>query len=161
MGRTCGGPHEIELTPPIGVEAPLIDGQKIRLVVKVGLETHPSNIGEYFVREVNEGHAYLASAQRAERPRDPGGVAAFTSAHSKTPYITPSKEFSSGGEVVQGRRVQQLTFALGFATSTAGTYRPWGVRAPRLTQPRELETIYPLTGSLLSSPRGGLPRWHR
>ena len=50
------------------------------------------------------------AAQRAERPRDPGGVAAFMSAHSKTPYITPSMEFSSGEGVVRGRRMQQLTF---------------------------------------------------
>ena len=52
------------------------------------------------------------AAQRAERPRDPGGVAAFMSAHSKTPYINPSMEFSSGEGVIRGRRVQQLTFTL-------------------------------------------------
>ena len=51
-------------------------------------------------------------AQRAERPRDPGGVAAFMSAHSKTPYVTPSMDFPSRGGVVRGRRVQQLAFAL-------------------------------------------------
>ena len=47
-----------------------------------------------------------------ERPRDPSGVAAFMSANSKTPYITPSMEFSSGKGVVRGRRVQQLEFTL-------------------------------------------------
>ena len=52
------------------------------------------------------------AAQRAERPRDPGGVAAFMSAHSETPYITPSMELSSGEGVVRGRRVQQLAFTL-------------------------------------------------
>ena len=50
-------------------------------------------------------------AHRAERPRDPGGVAAFVSAHSKNPCITPSMEFSSREGVVRGRRVQQLAFA--------------------------------------------------
>ena len=58
------------------------------------------------------GARLVSAAQRAERPRDPGGVAAFMSAHSKTPYITPSMEFSSGEGVVRGRRVQQLTFTL-------------------------------------------------
>ena len=48
----------------------------------------------------------------AERPRGPSGVAAFMSAHSKTPYITPSMDFYSGKGVVRGRRVQQLGFAL-------------------------------------------------
>ena len=47
-----------------------------------------------------------------ERPRAPGGVAVFMSAHSKTPYITPSMNFYSGKGVVRGRRVQQLEFAL-------------------------------------------------
>ena len=38
----------------------------------------------------------------------PSGVAAFMSAHSKTPYITPSMGFSSGkGVVRRGRRGQQ------------------------------------------------------
>ena len=43
-----------------------------------------------------------------ERPRAPSGVAAFVSAHSKTPYITPSIHFPSGKGVVRGRRGQQL-----------------------------------------------------
>ena len=34
------------------------------------------------------------------------------SAHSKTPYITPSMDFSSGKGVVRGRRGQQLGVAL-------------------------------------------------
>ena len=37
-------------------------------------------------------------------PHTPSGVAAFMSAHSKTPYITLSMDFSSGKGVVQGRR---------------------------------------------------------
>ena len=45
-------------------------------------------------------------------PHAPGGVAAFMSAHSKTPYITPSMDFSYGKGVVRGRRGQQLEFAL-------------------------------------------------
>ena len=48
--------------------------------------------------------------QSAERPRDPGGVAAFMSAHSKTPHVTPGMEFSSGGGLVRGRRVEQQAF---------------------------------------------------
>ena len=42
----------------------------------------------------------------------PSGVAAFMSAHSKTPYITPSMKFSSGKGVERGRREQQLEFSL-------------------------------------------------
>ena len=53
----------------------------------------------------------VVPAHRAERPRAPGGVAAFMSAHSKPPYITPGMEFSSEKGVVRGRRVQQLAFA--------------------------------------------------
>ena len=41
-------------------------------------------------------------AQRVERPRVPGGVAAFMAAHSKTPRTTPSVEFSSVEGVVRG-----------------------------------------------------------
>ena len=48
-----------------------------------------------------------------ERSHAPSGVAAFMSAHSKTPYITPSMDFPSGNGVVRGRRGQQLGFALG------------------------------------------------
>ena len=47
-----------------------------------------------------------------ERPDAPSGVAAFMSAHSKTPCITPIMIFSSGKGVVWGRRGQQLEFAL-------------------------------------------------
>ena len=54
----------------------------------------------------------LLPAQRAERPRDPGGVAAFMSAHSKTLYITPGMDISPGEGVVRGRRAQQLAFTL-------------------------------------------------
>ena len=45
-------------------------------------------------------------------PHAPSGVAAFMSAHSKTPYITPNMDFSSGKGVVPGRRGQQLEFAV-------------------------------------------------
>ena len=44
-------------------------------------------------------------------------VAAIMSAHSKTPYITPSMDFYSGNRVVRGRRGQQLKFALPAARS--------------------------------------------
>ena len=39
-----------------------------------------------------------------ERPNAPSGVAAFMSAHSKTPYITPSMDVSSGKGAGRGRR---------------------------------------------------------
>ena len=48
----------------------------------------------------------------AAPPRGPSGVAAFMSAHNKTPYITPSMEFPSGNGVVWGRRGPQLEFSL-------------------------------------------------
>ena len=47
-----------------------------------------------------------------ERPHAPIGVAAFMSAHSKTPYITPSMAFPSGNGVVRRRSGQQMGFAL-------------------------------------------------
>ena len=37
------------------------------------------------------------------RPHAPSGVAAFMSAHSKTPYITPSMDFPSVNGVARGR----------------------------------------------------------
>ena len=43
---------------------------------------------------------------------DNSEVAAFMPAHSKTPYITPSTDFSYRKGVVRGRRGQQLGFAL-------------------------------------------------
>ena len=58
--------------------------------------------------------ATCTSEEITERPRDPSGVAAFMSANSKTPYITPGMEVSSGQGVVRGRRVQQLEFTLHF-----------------------------------------------
>ena len=42
----------------------------------------------------------------------PSGVAAFMSAHSKPPCITPGTDSSSGKGVVWGHRGQQLGFAL-------------------------------------------------
>ena len=46
---------------------------------------------------------YLTSGRDiTERPHAPSGVAAFVSAHSKTPYITPSMDISSGQGVVRG-----------------------------------------------------------
>ena len=47
-----------------------------------------------------------------ERPHTRSGVAAFMSADSKTPYITPSMDFYSGKGVVRGRRGQQLGVTL-------------------------------------------------
>ena len=41
-----------------------------------------------------------------ERPRAPSGVAAFMSAHSKTPYITLSMEVYSVKGVVRGTGAQ-------------------------------------------------------
>ena len=71
-------------------------------------------------------------AQRAERPRDPGGVAAFMSAHSKTPCITPSMELPSGKGVVRGRGVQQLAFAMKGGGNGNGNGNGRGTRAAAL-----------------------------
>ena len=38
---------------------------------------------------------YHDQGKNTERPHAPSGVAAFMSAHSKTPYITPSMDFPS------------------------------------------------------------------
>ena len=53
----------------------------------------------------------LFEMEITERPHAPSGVAAFISAHSKTPYITPSMDVSSEKGVVRGRRWQQLEVA--------------------------------------------------
>ena len=55
----------------------------------------------------------MVSRYSTEHPHARSGVAAFISARSKTPCITPSMKFSSGKGVVRGRRGQQLGFALG------------------------------------------------
>ena len=54
----------------------------------------------------------LGATAITEHPRAPSGVAAFISANSKTPYITPSMDCSSGNGVVRGSKGQQLEFAL-------------------------------------------------
>ena len=65
------------------------------------------------------------AAQRAEcyqeRPHDPSGVAAFMSAHSKTPCVTHGINVSSGKGVVRGRRLQQLAFTLHRDDAAVGT----------------------------------------
>ena len=60
----------------------------------------------------SHGWRALQGVHRHVRDPEVPDVAAFMSAHSKTPYITPSMDISSGEGVVRGRRVQQLTFAL-------------------------------------------------
>ena len=55
----------------------------------------------------------------AERPHAPSGVAAFMSAHSKTPHISPSMVSSSGNGVVRGLRGQQLGFTSGRQATVA------------------------------------------
>ena len=52
----------------------------------------------------------------AERPHAPSGFTACMSAHSKTPYITPSKDFFSD----EG---QQLEFALVEERAAQGTHK--------------------------------------
>ena len=54
---------------------------------------------------------YAATRENTERPHAPGGIAAVMSAHSKTPYITPSMKSSSGKGVVRGRGGQRLEYA--------------------------------------------------
>ena len=89
---------------------------------------------------VAQSNSILAAPclQRAEQPRDPGGVAVFMSANSKTPCVTPSMEYSSRKGVVRGRRVQQqLTFTLRVhrrlswctATNTL-SFDPWSSKLP-------------------------------
>ena len=64
---------------------------------------HPSMASHPACRE--HPHS-LAQAARAitERPHAPSGVATCMSAHSKTPYITHSMDFSSWKGVVRGHR---------------------------------------------------------
>ena len=56
----------------------------------------------------------LRTRDIAERPRGPSGVAAFMPSHSKTPYSTPSMDFSFRNGVVWGRRGPQLEFSLSY-----------------------------------------------
>ena len=68
------------------------------------------------------GAPLLALArENTERPHAPSGVAAFMSAHSKPPYITPGMGFPSGKGVVLGRSVQQLDVTFGGAAPKKGT----------------------------------------
>ena len=80
--------------------------------------TQPGTLGVLSHRTLSHFTHHISAPPRrraeeiTERPRGPSGVAAFMSANSKTPYITPGMEFSSGKGVVRGRRVQQLEFTL-------------------------------------------------
>ena len=67
------------------------------------------------------------STASTEHPRAPSEVAAFMSAHSKTPYINPSMGFSSIKGVVRGRRGQQLGVALSLSAG------PYSMSAHRTT----------------------------
>ena len=55
-------------------------------------------------------HPQVGGLDMPERPHAPSAVAAFMSAYIKTPYITPSMDFSSGTGVVRRRRGQQQEF---------------------------------------------------
>ena len=55
-----------------------------------------------------------------QQPRAPGGVAAFISAHSKTPHVTTGMDLPCGKGVAWGRGGQQLRFTL--HTHAKGTY---------------------------------------
>ena len=57
---------------------------------------------------------HILSRDITERPHAPSGVAAFMTANSKPPYITPSMEFSSGKGVVRGRRGAAAGILLAF-----------------------------------------------
>ena len=88
----------------------------------------------------------LPSAEEfTERPHAPSGVAAFTSAHSKTPCIASSMEFSSRKGVVRGRRGQQLGFTLLWLCVwrrwQAGPVHDTDFRAHRKNAIRKLETV--------------------
>ena len=61
-----------------------------------------------------------------ERPHTPSGVAAFVSADSKTPYVTPSMDFSSVKGVVRGRKGAAAVICLeclGECLSVSASYR--------------------------------------
>ena len=58
------------------------------------------------------GKGWYLATESTERPHAPSGVVVFMSAHSKTPYITPSMDCTSGKGVVWGNRGQQLEFSL-------------------------------------------------
>ena len=68
-----------------------------------GTSQHHTGTSQHQTRSPHGGR--FAAAQRAEQPRHPGGVAPFMSAHSRTPYVTTSMEFSSKGGVVRGHGV--------------------------------------------------------
>ena len=59
------------------------------------------------------------SREITERPHAPSRVAAFTSAHSNTPYITPSMGCSSGNGGVWRRRGEAAAICVGFYLATA------------------------------------------
>ena len=58
------------------------------------------------------GHRQGTLQSAPHAPSGASRVAAFMSAHSKTPYITPGMDFPSGKGVVRERRGQQLEFSL-------------------------------------------------
>ena len=68
-------------------------------------------VGVKLVHEVIDEGAAVARDSTG-RPHAPSGVAAFMSAHSKTPHVTPSMGFPSGKGVEWGRRAKQLGFTL-------------------------------------------------
>ena len=111
VARACGGVvrRDVQVGRLVGEVAQAVLVVVVLSAAIIGVGGH----GEGGARVLGHLHCVRGGpVQRAKRPRDPGGVAAFMSAHSKTPYITPSMEFSSGEGVVRGRRVQQLTFTL-------------------------------------------------
>ena len=55
-----------------------------------------------------------------ERPHAPSGVAAFMSAHSKTPCVTPSMGHFSGNGVVGGAAAARMYLAQDVITCNAG-----------------------------------------
>ena len=71
--------------------------------------------------------ARIHSKGHYRAPPPHSGVAAFMSAQSKTPYITPSMNFPFGYGVVRGRRVQQLGFSLTTACHRNVTVQLQGV----------------------------------
>ena len=56
--------------------------------------------------------------ENTERPHAPSGVAAFMTAHSKTPYNTPSMDFPSVNGVVRGAQEAAAGVCLGYPKST-------------------------------------------
>ena len=90
-----------------GTRGTIFTGVAVRLAgdLRVFVKTLPFFVAKV-VRACGDvlavGGALLLATEFTQRTHAPSSVAAFMSAHSKTPYITPSMDFPSGKGVVWG-----------------------------------------------------------